>query len=72
MARPNVPLATDDARIVSASTPEAPASRRRTLGTCAHCKQPVDMAQDYIRLYRRAWHLDCALASEPQPQRSFD
>jgi hypothetical protein len=37
--------------------------RRRTLGLCAHCRQPVDVGDDYVRLYRRAWHLECALAA---------
>jgi hypothetical protein len=42
-----------------------PASRRRrrTLGLCAHCHEPVDVGDEYVRLYRRAWHLDCALAA---------
>ena len=39
--------------------------RRRTLGRCAHCGTPVDVRDEYVRLYRRAWHLDCALAAEP-------
>lgn len=48
-----------------AGPPRAQPTRRRTLGLCAHCQQPVDVTDEYIRLYRRAWHLECALASEP-------
>jgi hypothetical protein len=41
---------------------------RRTLGLCAHCHRPVEIHEEHVRLYRLAWHLDCALASEsPAP-----
>lgn len=50
-------------RTVSPPVPAARKQRRRTLGSCAHCGEPVDMRDEYVRLYRRAWHLDCALAS---------
>jgi hypothetical protein len=36
---------------------------RRTLGLCAHCHQPVELYEEHVRLYRLAWHLDCALAA---------
>lgn len=36
--------------------------RRRTLGTCAHCDRPVHPDEEYVRLHRRAWHLECALS----------
>jgi hypothetical protein len=36
---------------------------RRTLGLCAHCHRPVDIHEEHVRLYRLAWHLDCALAA---------
>lgn len=45
---------------------EPPHRSRRTLGRCAHCHQPVALSDDYVRLYRRAWHLDCALAAGPR------
>jgi hypothetical protein len=36
----------------------------RTLGRCAACNEPVTFAQEWIRLYRRAWHVQCALATK--------
>lgn len=36
---------------------------RRTLGLCAHCHKPVELNEEHVRLYRLAWHLDCALAA---------
>jgi len=41
--------------------------RRRTLGPCAHCHQPVDVNSEHVRLYRLAWHVECALASGGHP-----
>lgn len=38
--------------------------RRRTLGRCAHCGTPVEMGEEYVRLHRRAWHLECALGAQ--------
>ncbi len=41
--------------------------RRRTLGLCAHCHRPVELHEEHVRLYRLAWHVDCALAAgDPQ------
>jgi hypothetical protein len=63
------PTSTYDDRIIrpaQAPTPARRPARRRTLGTCAHCHKPVAHDEEYVRLYRRAWHLDCALASEPR------
>ena len=37
--------------------------RRRTLGLCAQCQQPVEIDGEHLRLYRLAWHLECALAA---------
>lgn len=37
---------------------------RRLLGLCAHCGQPVSHDERYIRLYRRAWHVECALKAD--------
>lgn len=67
----------DEPRIArpAAATPAAHSERvrRRTLGMCAHCHRPVDFADEYVRLYRRAWHLDCALVSEGRSTtRNFD
>lgn len=45
-----------------------PRLRRRTLGPCAHCGEPVAHDEAYVRLYRRAWHLDCALEAEGMPE----
>ena len=40
--------------------------RRRTMGLCAHCHRPVELDQEHLRLYRKFWHVDCALtAHEP-------
>ncbi len=51
--------------------PTPPRPRRRALGLCAHCHRPVDLRDEHVRLYRRAWHLQCALAAdEPVPGRS--
>jgi hypothetical protein len=36
---------------------------RRTLGLCAHCHRPVELHEEHVRLYRLAWHIDCALAA---------
>ena len=58
-------------RLVSGRVP-APSRprRRRTLGLCAHCHRPVEVGDEHLRLYRRAWHLQCALAAEePLPGR---
>ena len=41
----------------------SPRRRRRTLGLCAHCHAPVDVDSESVRLYRLAWHVDCALAA---------
>lgn len=38
-------------------------TRRRTLGPCAHCARPVTLDEHHLRLYRRVWHTECALAS---------
>lgn len=46
------------------SAPPATVPRRRTLGPCAHCHEPVSQSEPYVRLYRRAWHLECALDSD--------
>lgn len=63
----------DEPRIVRPTAGDAPvAARRRTLGVCAHCRKAVDITDDYVRLYRRAWHLDCALIAEGRSSRSFD
>jgi len=50
----------------AAVRPDAAAARRprRTLGLCAHCHKPVELHEEHVRLYRLAWHLDCALAAE--------
>jgi N-acetyl-anhydromuramyl-L-alanine amidase AmpD len=52
------------------TTQAAAVGRRRTLGVCAHCRKPVDAEEQYVRLYRRAWHLDCALVSESRGTRA--
>jgi len=51
----------------AAGRPDAggdPSRPRRTLGLCAHCHKPVELHEEHVRLYRLAWHLDCALAAE--------
>jgi hypothetical protein len=48
--------AVDAVRTMAARRP-----RKRTLGLCAHCREPVEFGDEYVRLYRRAWHLQCAL-----------
>ena len=37
--------------------------RRRTLGLCAHCHEPVDIDSEHVRLYRLTWHVECALVA---------
>ena len=36
---------------------------RATLGPCAHCHEPIAIGDEHLRLYRLAWHLECALAA---------
>lgn len=59
------PAATAGARPVLHAVPDpgSKPARRRTVGVCAHCREPVAHDDAYVRLYRRAWHLDCALDS---------
>lgn len=53
----------------SARAPESPApARARTLGPCAQCGDPVSHADQFVRLYRRAWHLECALEAGGTPR----
>ena len=47
-------------------------TRRRTLGTCIHCHMPVQLDDAFVRLQRRAWHLDCALVSATPSTRRID
>lgn len=42
--------------------------QRRSLGLCARCGEEVTRDDDYVRLYRRAWHLTCALDQEGSEQ----
>lgn len=60
-----VVLGGDQSGIAAGGRRGQQASRpRRTLGLCAHCGQPVEFGEEYVRLHRRAWHLNCALAAE--------
>ena len=67
MPNSSLMTSTDPQRAVDAvRTAAARRPRKRTLGLCAHCRQPVDFGDEYVRLYRRAWHLECALdVAEP-------
>lgn len=38
--------------------------RQRYLGLCAGCREPVSHDEQFVRLHRQAWHLQCALESD--------
>lgn len=61
--RPRHLAAVSPLRTQTAPPAARPAGRRRSLGLCAHCGEPVAHDEAYVRLHRRAWHLECALES---------
>ncbi|MBA3328591.1 MAG: hypothetical protein H0T43_09860 [Solirubrobacterales bacterium] len=67
------PIPSSDTRraVAAVRAVRARRPRTRTLGVCAHCHEPVAFDDQYVRLHRRAWHLQCALdVAEPRAVRT--
>lgn len=50
---------------LSAAAAARRTGRRRRLGNCPRCGRAVTVDEEFIRLYRNVWHLECALESGP-------